>query len=62
MNNDDSDYESEGLRYNRNKEMIKWLKLRLMEENCNNCCLNIKKIFSLEPRSPVHLFYINTRK
>ena len=62
MNNDDSDYESDGIRYCRNKEIIEWLKLRLMEENCNNCCSNIRKIFSLEPKSPIQLLYINIRK
>ncbi len=49
---EESDYETDGITYVKNKELKKWLKLRLLENNCNNCCYNIKKIFSFEPKSP----------
>ena len=63
MNNDDSDYECDGIQYHRNNknELKLWLQLRMLEDNCNNCCTNIKKIFSIEPKSPPRFLYIHSR-
>ena len=38
MNNDDSDYECDGIQYHRNNknELKLWLQLRMLEDNCNN--------------------------
>ena len=41
-----SDYEDNGIAYKANKELAEWTRLRLLEENCNSCCFNLKKIFT----------------
>jgi len=45
---ENSDYEDNNVRYYTNKELIEWSRMRLLEQNCNNCCFNLKKIFTFD--------------
>jgi len=63
MNENDSDYDCDGIYYHRNVELKQWLKIKLLEKNCKNCCNNLSKIFTLEPQqSPPRFFYIDSNK